>query len=526
MTPIAGDPIVTKTGRVTGTRLPSGVRAYLGIPYAAPPTQELRWRAPQVRKWDDVWIADRKGPECIQVLRPHNINHYFGEEASGEDCLYLNIWTPATATPSSKLPVVVFIYGGGGTIGSSGMALYDGEPGARHGAVFVTFNYRVGALGFMAHPALTKEQGGHSGNYGYLDQNAALQWIHANIAAFGGDPGKVVLTGQSFGAGSVAAHIFSPLSKGLFQAAAMWSACNFTTDGPDLATAEKAGLALQQQLGAQSLEEMRNVPADRILAAQAEGQLGLHMEGVRTPPLIDGYFTVEPKKVLLSRHEFSDVPIIASSNADDLDANQNPLTRARTVADFESTARQLYGRNADEFLRLFPVRSDAEVHAVAHVAAREAGMLEASRTCAQSLSRAGRSPAFIGLFAHRHPYTQGITFADQNPATVGAYHSADVPFWLGTLDSLNVIRHTRDWTYYDRGLSDQMLGALIEVAQSGRPKLGTVEWPPWSGADERYVQIGNEIQIEALDSLRMDWLASHPATELSSGPTEKRGPRD
>ena len=526
MVPIAGDPIATNAGQVSGTRLRSGVRAYLGIPFAAPPTQELRWRAPQARKWDGVWVADRKGPECIQVLRPHNINHYFGEEASSEDCLYLNVWTPATATPRSKLPVVVFIYGGGGTIGSSGMALYDGEPAARHGAVFVTFNYRVGALGFMAHPALTKEQGGHSGNYGYLDQNAALQWIHANIAAFGGDPGKVVLTGQSFGAGSVAAQIFSPLSKGLFQAAAMWSACNFTTDGPDLATAEKAGLALQQRLGARSLEDMRNVPADRILAAQAEGQLGLHMEGVRTPPLIDGYFTVGPKAVLLSRHEFSDVPFIASSNSDDLDANQNPLTRARTIADFQKSARQLYGRNADEFLRLFPVRSDAEVSAVAHAAAREAGMLEASRSCAQALSRAGRSPAFIGLFAHKHPYAPGITFADQNPTTVGAYHSADVPFWLGTLDALNLIRHTRNWTEYDRRLSDEMLGALIELAQSGRPKLGTVDWPAWNAATEHYVQLTDEIHNEVLDGPRMDWLASHPATELSQGSTDRRGPRD
>ncbi len=526
MTPIAGDPIETSAGQVSGTRLRSGVRAYLGIPYAAPPTQERRWRAPQAFKWDGVWVADRKGPECIQVLRPHDINHYFGEEASGEDCLYLNVWAPATATPRSRLPVIVFIYGGGGTIGSSGMALYDGEAAARHGAVFVTLNYRVGALGFMAHPGLTKEQGGHSGNYGYLDQNAALQWVHANIAAFGGDPGKVVLTGQSFGAGSVAAQIFSPLSKGLFQAAAMWSACNYPTDGPDLATAEQAGLALQKYLGARSLEEMRNVPADRILAAQAEGQLGFHVQGVRTPPLIDGYFTVAPKTELLARHAFSDVPIIASSNADDLDANQNPLTRARTIAAFQDTARQLYGRNADEFLRLFPVASDAEVPAVAHIAAREAGMLEASRSCAQALSRAGQSPAFIGLFAHKHPYVPGVTFADQDPATIGAYHTADVPFWLGTLDALNLIRRTRNWTDDDRRLSDEMLGALIELAHTGRPKLGTVDWPAWNGATERYVQLSDAIQIETLAGKRMDWLVSHPATVLAQGPAGNRGPRD
>ena len=217
MVPIPGDPVVTTGGKVAGTLLPSGVKAYLGVRFAAPPTQDLRWRAPQPVTWDGIWVADRKGAECIQVLRPHDINHYFGEEPSGEDCLYLNIWAPADANPRSKLPVIVFIYGGGGTIGSAGMAVYGGESVAREGAIFVNLNYRVGALGFMAHPELTREQGGHSGNYGYLDQNAALRWVHDNIEAFGGDPAQVIITGQSFGAGSVAAHLFSPLSKGLFR---------------------------------------------------------------------------------------------------------------------------------------------------------------------------------------------------------------------------------------------------------------------------------------------------------------------
>jgi len=156
MTPISGDPVETTGGKLAGTLLPSGVKAYLGVRYAAPPTQQLRWRPPQPVHWDGVWIADRKGAECIQVLRPHDINHYFGEEPTGEDCLYLNLWVPAEAKPDSKLPVIVFIYGGGGTIGSSGMAVYGGETVARHGAIFVNMNYRVGALGFMAHPELTQ----------------------------------------------------------------------------------------------------------------------------------------------------------------------------------------------------------------------------------------------------------------------------------------------------------------------------------------------------------------------------------
>ena len=210
MARIAGDPVATQSGPVAGTRLPSGVRAYLGIPFAEPPVGALRWAPPRPVRWTGTWNADRRGAECIQVLRPHDINHYFGEEPTSEDCLYLNLWAPAGATPRSRLPVVVFIYGGGFTIGSSGLANYDGEAVARAGAIYVNFNYRVGAFGFMAHPELSREQGGHSGNYGLMDQNAALRWVRDNIARFGGDPGQVVIVGQSAGAGSVASQIFSP----------------------------------------------------------------------------------------------------------------------------------------------------------------------------------------------------------------------------------------------------------------------------------------------------------------------------
>ena len=517
-------PVETSTGKVVGTELSSGVRAWLGIRYAAPPVQQLRWKPPQPIKWDGVWVADRKGAECIQVLRPHNINHYFGEETSGEDCLYLNIWAPAAAPASSHLPVIVFIYGGGGTIGSSASPLYGGEEVARHGAVFVNFNYRVGALGFMAHPELTQEQGGHSGNYGYLDQNAALRWIHTNIAAFGGDPAKVIITGQSFGAGSVAAHLFSPLSKGLFRGAAMWSACHFTGVTPDLATAEQAGMELQKRLGASSLEEMRNVPADRILALQSETQVGVSVRGIRTPPLIDGYFTVADKKTLLEHTELDDVPIIASSNGDDLDANQSPLTRATSVAEFQSIAHQLYGANADQFLRLFPVHSDADVYAAAHAAARENGMLESSRTCAQLQSEVHKLPAYVGMFVHKHPYVPGVRIADQNPVTIGAYHTADVPYWFGTLDAFNLMRPTRAWTQVDRKLSDTMLRSLVTFADTGSPQLGAAAWPAWSKAAEQYVVFGDVPKTEKLQAKRMDWLASHPPEP--QGPAPTTGPRD
>src|SRR5262245_48059498 len=254
-TPIA--PIQADGGLIAGKVLPSGVRAWFGIPFAKAPTNDLRWKPPQPIRWKGVWNADRKMPECIQVLRPHDINHYFGEEATSEDCLYLNVWAPPSSNANSKLPVVVFIYGGGGTIGSSGSALYDGEIMAKRGAVFVSMNYRLGILGFLAHPALTKEQDGHSGNYAYLDQNAALKWVNQNIAKFGGDPSKVIIMGQSAGASAVVQQTFSPLSKGLFRGAVMSSGCNWGGAGTTLADGEKNGLEIQKGLGATSLEEMR-----------------------------------------------------------------------------------------------------------------------------------------------------------------------------------------------------------------------------------------------------------------------------
>lgn len=525
MTPISGDPLQTTGGKLAGTLLPSGVKAYLGVRYAAPPTQDLRWRPPQPIHWDGVWVADRKGAECIQVLRPHDINHYFGEEPTGEDCLYLNVWVPADAKADSKLPVIVFIYGGGGTIGSSGMAVYDGENVARHGAIFVSMNYRVGALGFMAHPELTREQGGHSGNYGFLDQNAALRWVHDNIGVFGGDPAKVLITGQSFGATSVAAQIFSPLSRGLFRAAAMWSACNFSSAGPDLATAESTGVELQKRLGAASLSKMRDVPADRILAQQAESQVGAKVQGVRTPPLIDGYFTVGEKSVVLANHGVADVTILVGSNGDDLDASQSPLTRARTADEFRSIARDMYGANADDFLRLYPVKSDADVAEAAHAAARENGMLKASRSCAQIQGSANKAPAYITLFTHKHPYAPGVVLADQNPQTIGAYHTADVPYWFGTFDAFNIFRQTRAWGDYDRKLSDQMLQSLIAVASTGLPDTAETKWPAWSQRDERYLVLGDQIRVEKLPVKRMEWLLSHPPAAAAPLPAPM-SPRD
>jgi para-nitrobenzyl esterase len=509
---IAGDPVATDSGRVAGTQLASGVRAYLGIPFAAPPTGDLRWAAPQPLKWSGVMPANRKGAACIQVLRPHDINHYFGEEATSEDCLYMNLWSPAAATPASKLPVIVFIYGGGFTIGSSGMANYDGEAVAKAGAVFVNFNYRVGAMGFMAHPELTAEQGGHSGNYGLMDQIAALKWIRANIAKFGGDPDKVLIMGQSAGAGSVVSHIFSPQSKGLFRAAVMSSGCNYKTDGQTLAEAEKAGLAMQDRFKAASLAALRNVPADRILAAQSENQLGLSVTGVRIGgPIIDGFVLPVKKAEALAAGNISRVPVIASYNSNDLSFGFEPLLAAKTVADYSAAATKLWGDAAPDYLKLFPVKTDADVPATARRAATEAGLESSARFCAREQARLGQ-PAWIDEYARVHPYVPGVRLADQNTATVGAYHTADIPYFFGTQDAYNMFRPTRNWTPWDRELSAKMMGSLIAMAATGSPDTPAMRWSGWTPRAESKIVFGDSITTVKLDAKRHDWLAAHPAS--------------
>ncbi len=523
-------PIQTGSGAVAGMVLPTGVKAWYGVPYAQPPTGALRWQPPQPIRWTGVWNADRKMPECMQVLRPHSINHYFGEEATSEDCLYLNIWAPAAAAGTAKLPVIVFLYGGGGTIGSSGMPSYGGDSVAPHGAVFVNLNYRVGVLGFLAHPELSKEQGGHSGNYAYLDQNAALRWVHDNIAKFGGDPARVVIMGQSAGAGSVVQQLFSPLSKGLFSGAVMSSGCNWGTPGTPLAEGERNGLDIQKRLGAANLAELRDLPADRIIAAQIESQVGVSVTtGVRASGVIDGYFAPKSQAAILEAHEMNDVPIIASFNKDE---SVSALMNAQSVDEYRGIARRMYGADADAFLALYPVASVADIKAVAGKVAREAGLETNARHCAVLQTKVNHSKSYIDQFSRRHSYAPGVRIADQDLSTVGAYHTADIPFWFGTLDVFNLLRPTRAWTPADRDLSAKMMAALLAFAATGNPSTPEVNWPAWSPGAEVKLEFGGATPaaVVPLNTAGLDWLQAHPPQRMDAAPgTGGRvgnGPRD
>jgi para-nitrobenzyl esterase len=356
-------PVATSSGRIAGQLLPSGVKAWLGIRYARPPTGELRWRPPQPIRWDGVWNADRFGPECIQPLRDHRLNQYFGEVATSEDCLTLNIWSAPRSTPASRLPVLVFLHGGGTTVGAGSLRHYNGENFARRGAVMVTINYRLRQLGWLAHPELTKEQGGHSGNYTLQDMAAALQWVKDNIAAFGGDPARVTLMGQSWGATAAFELLLSPRAKGLFQRLVMDSSCPAPAAPVHLfcghrqiplADAERNGVMLQEALKVASLAEMRNVPADIILAAPNRGN-----------QTIDGWFIPRPFQDILRSGQFNDVPILWTSNSEDVDWSRNPFANVRTMAEYNAVAEKAWGAKAAEFLLLYPVRSDAEAFPMA-----------------------------------------------------------------------------------------------------------------------------------------------------------------
>ncbi len=511
-TPVPGDPVSIDSGKLSGKVLPSGIKAYLGIPFAAPPVRDLRWREPQpVKPWKGVYNADRKMPECVQVLRPHNINHYFGEEPTSEDCLYLNLWAPGSARAGSNLPVIVFIYGGGNTIGSSGIPMYGGEPMAERGAVFVNFNYRVGAIGFMAHPELTAESPHHqSGNYAYLDAVAALRWIQRNIAKFGGDPSKVVISGQSAGAGIVSNLQASPLAKGLFRAVVAMSGSTWGQSGnyPALAEAEKTGVKIQQALKVNSLDEMRQVPADRILALQEEFQVGARGGAIRVGGgNLDGYFFPEQPAQLFPNHKFNDVTVVAGFTHDE---TTNALRTARSLEDYKTAAKNLFGNAADEFLKLYPASTDGEVKEMGATAARESGVQRGQRLWAIQQTKYGKAPAYIFMFSRVHPYIPGVKIADQDTATIGAYHTADVPYWFGTLDALNIIRPTRNWTAYDRELSAKMADCLIALAKTGSPVTASVQWPAWKPDAEKLIEFGDTIRVLPIATARSNFMLEHP----------------
>ncbi|WP_452665735.1 carboxylesterase/lipase family protein [Sphingomonas zeae] len=472
----AGPTVATPAGRIEGKAMPSGVTAFLGIPYAAAPVRDLRWRDPQpVKPFASVFHADRYGPQCPQPGRNAMANQYSGPETTSEDCLYLNVWTKPG---SKKAPVIVFLHGGAFFIGSSSMPIYGGEQVAQHGAVFVNLNYRLGVLGFLAHPELSKESPHHSsGDYGFLDQIAALQWVKRNIAAFGGDPDDVTIVGQSAGSMSVLALQASPLAKGLFQRAIGMSGAAIGATGPfalrPLSQAEGEGTKFQALVKAGSLAEMRDLPVERLTLPRAPGAPAIGA-------IQDGYVLPAPIETIFAEGRQNDVPVLLGFARDEALGGFGTVT---SLADYRARATARFGARAAEFLSLYPAATDQEAQAQARLADRDSTMVLPMKQWAMAQQARGRARVYSYMFAHPHSYVPGVRFSDLDPTTAGAYHTSEVPFWLGTLDSFNRYRPTRAWTAADRALSAQMIDALIAFARSGKPGVAGLSFPTFDKAD-------------------------------------------
>ena len=517
--PALADPITVTGGQIDGKPLPGGLQGWFGVPFAAPPVRELRWRAPQpVAPWQGTLHADRFAPMCLQSLRSRTMNHYFGNEATSEDCLYLNIWAPADAS-GKKLPVVVWIYGGGFSVGSASMANYSGEGLAAKGVVRVNLAYRVGPLGFLAHPELTAEGKGHSGNYGLMDQVAGLEWVQRNIAAFGGDPGNVTIMGQSAGSASVAMLQMNPRAKGLFHKAVGMSVSPFgELVGPvPLAKGEEQGLALQKALGVGSIEAMRDIGGDRIMAAAA---------GVpRSAVVIDGANITGRAEEVFAAHRQNDVPIMVGFTRDERFANVGP---AKTVAEYAAAVRKAFPVNAEAVLKAYPVTSDGEVQRALVDIMRDMSVGSQMFNWAKASTAFGTQPAYAYFFTRRQPYAAGITFIDHDPATVGAYHTGEVPYFLRTLDSLNMFRQTRDWTAMDRALSDTMSQLILGFARSGKPRA---DMPLFQAKSPKVLMLGEEVKVTDWPNaktlpLLAEGNAPRPTATAPTAPAAAVRPRD
>jgi para-nitrobenzyl esterase len=517
MNPIAGDPVTIDSGKVAGTLVDAKVKAYLGLPFAAPPVRGNRWRAPQpVTPWKGVYNADETKPECVQGLRSPSINHYFGEEAASEDCLYLNIWAPADARRGAKLPVVVWIYGGAFNVGSASSPIYSGEPLARKGVIYVALNYRLGVFGFLAHPELTSESGHNaSGNWGFLDQVEGLKWVKRNIAAFGGDPSNVTLAGQSAGSMSINNLQASPLARGLFTRVFGMSGATVRggpgdATGTPLKTAEGAGVKLQEAMKAKSVADMRSVSSDKVMAAAQQA-------GVRAGPDIDGYYLPDTVQHIFEAGRQADVPVVTGSAANDIGTTP-PIRSARDLTQYKALAAQSYGDKAGQFLNLWPAADDAGATRAADQVGRNSGFALGARNWARMQTQTGKQPAYLFMVSRVQPFTPGVTFSDFDPKTAGAYHMGDVPYFLGTYEAFNMFRKTRDWTALDRGLSEKMQDVIVAYARTGNPNTPGVSFAKYAPSAEQRTDFGDRIVVETLNSSGMDFLLDTPAAPPPPGP--------
>jgi len=468
--------VKTNTGLISGkTSDDKLVNIFMGVPFAAPPDGDLRWKAPQpAASWEGIRACVTPPASAMQAPpKPFmcwSKEFMAPETPINEDCLYLNIWT-AAKTVQEKRPVMVWIHGGAFTGGSGTVPLYDGEAMSRKGLVFVTINYRLGIFGFLAHPELSSESElKTSGNYGILDQIAALKWVSENIAAFGGDPNNVTVAGQSAGAFSLNMLVVSPLAKGLFHKAIAQSGGMFGKQlslGQTLKTAEETGQQLTEKLKITSITAFRAMSADSLLKIQA--RFGLTVDNVVIPPIYETFASGKQ----------NDVAVISGWNADD-GVSFGPPAKAEQ---FKAMANSQYGQKADSFLKLFPAGNDEEAEKSQKLISQLFFGWN-NYTWAKMQTSHGKGKAYLYYFKRNPP----------GEPNYGAFHSAEFGYALHTLKLWN-----RPFSELDFKLEEIMSSYWVNFAKTGNPNgEGLPVWPVFSDVEPEVIELGDEVKSAPL----------------------------
>ena len=461
----------------------TNIQSFKGIPFAQPPVGDLRWKAPQpVTNWNGVKQTKKFGPRAIQS----NVFGDMGFRSDGmsEDCLYLNVWSPAKSA-NEKLPVLVYFYGGGFAAGDGSESRYDGENMAKKGIVTLTVNYRLGIWGFFSHPELTKESPNRaSGNYGLLDQNAALKWVQANISKFGGDPKRVTIAGESAGSIAVSAQMASPLSKGLIAGAIGESGGSiFPTLAPvPLAEAEKIGLEYAQKIGATSLKNLREMSTLELYQKSLGSSLGVFKT------TIDGYFLTKTLPETFETKQQAMIPLLLGWNSEEM--TYRALTAGKDISNetYIQKVKELYGKKADEVLKLYPTGT-------LEVTEQSATDLSGDRFIAYSTwkwfdlhRKNSTQPVYRYYYTHPRPEMRdnsleaglagGVIKKNSNtpkaPIPKGAVHSAEIEYAMGNLAG----NKDYAWTESDYAVSETMLNYFANFIKTGNPNSDKLPvWP-------------------------------------------------
>lgn len=443
----------------------TGLNLFLGVPFAQPPTGRLRWKAPQpLQHWNGVRPAKKFGSRPVQT-------NVFGDmiyrsDSMSEDCLYLNIWAPAGT--GKKLPVLVYFYGGGFVAGESSEPRYDGAAMAQKGIIAITVNYRLNIFGFFAYPELSKEAPYKaSGNYGLLDQQAALKWVHDNIAAFGGDPQKITIAGESAGSVSVSAQMASPLSKGLFAGAIGESgAAIYPTLAPvPLDSAESIGKAFADKNGLHSLNELRNLSTEALFNLyNASKRFGF-------PLVLDGYFLPKTLPEVFEQHQQSMVPLLVGWNSAESGGGALPHDQQPTKENFIAAVKKNFPADYEKALAVYPHKTATEIRQSAADIASDRFIVFSTWKWFDLHRKNSREKIYRYLFSKITPNNLP---PDKQP--IGAAHATEIPYCMGNLHLLPQLK----WTPEDYKASETMLAYFANFIIKGDPNGPGL--PDWSAA--------------------------------------------